>query len=220
MNKPLTIYKASAGSGKTFTLAVEYIRLLLNNPQNFKHILAVTFTNKATEEMKMRILAQLYGISRGLKSSDKYVEIISKSSTEEKVKESSDKALHELLHNYDYFRVETIDSFFQRIFRNLARELDFTPNLRLDLNDQNVMNEAVDCIVKESAGDEQTRKQLMKFIEDAIADDKGWNVIDRIKAFGTNIFRDFYKEYSTAINEAIENIGDFEDKLKDIINDF
>ena len=62
--KPLTVYKASAGSGKTFTLATEYIRLLVENPQSYRSILAVTFTNKATEEMKMRILSQLYGIWR------------------------------------------------------------------------------------------------------------------------------------------------------------
>ena len=62
MVKPLTVYKASAGSGKTFTLAVEYIKLLVKNPTSYRNILAVTFTNKATEEMKMRILSQLYGI--------------------------------------------------------------------------------------------------------------------------------------------------------------
>ena len=61
-NKPLTVYKASAGSGKTFTLATEYIKLLITNPSDFKNVLAVTFTNKATEEMKIRILSQLYGI--------------------------------------------------------------------------------------------------------------------------------------------------------------
>ena len=59
MVKPLTVYKASAGSGKTFTLATEYIRLIVENPTNYRNILAVTFTNKATEEMKMRILSQL-----------------------------------------------------------------------------------------------------------------------------------------------------------------
>ena len=67
--KQLTVYKASAGSGKTFTLAVEYIKLLIKNPMSFKNILAVTFTNKATEEMKMRILSQLYGIWKMLPDS-------------------------------------------------------------------------------------------------------------------------------------------------------
>ena len=67
--KPLTVYKASAGSGKTFTLAVEYIKLLIENPLGFKNVLAVTFTNKATEEMNLRILSQLNGIWRLLRVS-------------------------------------------------------------------------------------------------------------------------------------------------------
>lgn len=65
--KSLVVYKASAGSGKTFTLATEYIKLLVINPLNYRTILAVTFTNKATEEMKMRILSQLYGIWKELR---------------------------------------------------------------------------------------------------------------------------------------------------------
>ena len=71
--KPIRIYKASAGSGKTFTLAVEYITLLAVNPMAYQNILAVTFTNKATAEMKQRILSTLYGISHGLKSAEAYV---------------------------------------------------------------------------------------------------------------------------------------------------
>ena len=73
MVTPLTVYKASAGSGKTFTLATEYISLLVENPMNYRTILAVTFTNKATEEMKMRILSQLYGIWKQLPDSDDYL---------------------------------------------------------------------------------------------------------------------------------------------------
>lgn len=69
----LLVYKASAGSGKTFTLAVEYIKLLILNPRAYRQILAVTFTNKATAEMKERILSQLYGIQIGDKDSEAYL---------------------------------------------------------------------------------------------------------------------------------------------------
>ena len=219
---PLTIYKASAGSGKTFTLTVEYISLLIANPDSFRHILAVTFTNKATEEMKMRILAQLYGISRGLKSSEGYLMAVSRNTglPTNTIRTEAARALHSLLHNYSYFRVETIDSFFQRIFRNLAHELDLTPNLRIDLNDVKAMNEAVDKVVSESAANQQTRRQLMKFIEESIADDNGWNVIDRIKAFGKNIFKDFYKENSEAINESTQSLAEFEKMLRQTMKDF
>ena len=76
LQQQLTVYKASAGSGKTFTLATEYIKLLIANPQSYRSILAVTFTNKATEEMKMRILSQLYGIWKQLPDSQSYMEKI------------------------------------------------------------------------------------------------------------------------------------------------
>lgn len=76
MNPQLTVYKASAGSGKTFTLAREYMTIVINNPQAYRTILAVTFTNKATEEMKIRILSQLYGISKRLPDSASYLEQI------------------------------------------------------------------------------------------------------------------------------------------------
>ena len=78
-NSHLTVYKASAGSGKTFRLAVQYIVMLVNNPENYRSILAVTFTNKATAEMKQRIMSQLYGIGHGLKSSQGYFEEVKNS---------------------------------------------------------------------------------------------------------------------------------------------
>ena len=131
----LTVYRASAGSGKTFTLAVEYIKLLVRNPQNYRQILAVTFTNKATEEMKMRILTHLYGIWRSHPDSKSYLEKVHKALggalSEPQIAERAGQALHLLLHNYSYFRVETIDSFFQSVMRNLARELNLTANLRV-----------------------------------------------------------------------------------------
>ena len=70
----LQVYKASAGSGKTFTLAVEYIKHLIRNPYAYRHILAVTFTNKATTEMKERILGQLHGIQIGDEGSKAYLD--------------------------------------------------------------------------------------------------------------------------------------------------
>ena len=78
MKIPLTVYKASAGSGKTFRLAVDYIKLLVEDPTAYRRILAVTFTNKATEEMKMRILTQLYGISHHCNDGETqdYIDII------------------------------------------------------------------------------------------------------------------------------------------------
>src|SRR5574344_1799918 len=115
MVNQLTVYKASAGSGKTFTLAVHYIKLIVQNPQSYRTILAVTFTNKATEEMKTRILSQLYGIWKQLPDSNDYRDAVCKAlnASPAFVSERAGQALHLLLHNYNYFRVMTIDTFFQ-----------------------------------------------------------------------------------------------------------
>ena len=109
MGKPLIVYEASAGSGKTFTLAAEYITLLVDNPQAYRQILAVTFTNKATEEMKTRILSQLFGIWRGLPESKSYTDFVCRKLdiTPDYAGRQAGIALHNLLHNYSYFRVAT-----------------------------------------------------------------------------------------------------------------
>ena len=140
MNKPLTVLKASAGSGKTFALAVQYIKLVVQNPLSYRNILAVTFTNKATEEMKTRILSQLYGIWKNLPDSQAYTNEVCRAldASPEFVSERAGKALTLLLHNYNHFRVMTIDTFFQSVLRNLARELDLTANLNIDLGDTEV----------------------------------------------------------------------------------
>ena len=154
MVRALDVYKASAGSGKTFRLTLDYLSYLIGNPESFRHILAVTFTNRATEEMKRRILSGLYGIAHGLPDARGYVErLCGVSPTGEKldeqlVAERASTALFNLLHHYNDFRIETIDSCFQRVFRNLARELNLTANLRIDLNDKQVEQQAVDQLIE------------------------------------------------------------------------
>ena len=191
--RPLTVYKASAGSGKTFTLATEYIRLLVENPQSYRSILAVTFTNKATEEMKMRILSQLYGIWKELPESDNYLaNIQEKTGLETRViRERAGIALSNLTHNYNYFRVETIDTFFQSVLRNMARELDLTTNLRIGLNDYQVEELAVDQLIEDLTTTDVMLQWILKYIMENISDDKTWNVISQIKKFGQNIFKDY-----------------------------
>ena len=209
MVKQLTVYKASAGSGKTFTLAVEYIKLLVKNPQNYSHILAVTFTNKATEEMKMRILSQLYGISKQLPDSNDYMERIQESTglSVQQVSERAGIALHLLLHNYNYFRVETIDTFFQSVLRNLARELDLTANLRVGLNDTQVEEQAVDRLIDRLTHSDVMLQWILKYIMETISEDRSWNIIGQVKQFGRTIFRDYYKEHSQTLNQKLDEKG-------------
>ena len=210
--KPLTVYKASAGSGKTFTLATEYIRLLVENPQSYRNILAVTFTNKATEEMKIRILSQLYGIWKQLPESNNYLKNIQEKTglAPNVISERAGLALNNLTHNYNYFRVETIDTFFQSVLRNMARELDLTTNLRIGLNDYQVEELAVDQLIEDLTTTDVMLQWILKYVMENISDDKSWNVIAQIKKFGQNIFKDYYKEVSITLEQKMGEAGFFE----------
>ena len=224
MNSQLTVYKASAGSGKTFTLAREYMTLVIDNPHAYRTILAVTFTNKATEEMKLRILGQLYGIAHELPESDQYLVQIHAALphlSEKQIRKNAEEALRLLIHNYNYFRVETIDTFFQSVLRNLARELDLTANLRIGLNDYQVEQQAVDELIESLESTDKLLFWIMDYIKENIADDKSWNVIGQIKSFGEHIFRDYYKEHADELSKRMEEEGFFEafkDKMKDTRN--
>ncbi len=211
-SKPLTVYKASAGSGKTFRLAVEYIKLVVDNPQAYRNILAVTFTNKATEEMKTRILSQLYGLWKQLPDSQTYMDRVCEELQLEHdiVSQRAGIALNNLLHNYNYFRVETIDTFFQSVLRNLAHELDLTANLRVGLNDYQVEEVAVDQLIEDLQTTDVMLTWIMRYIMDNISEDRSWNVIGQIKQFGRTIFRDYYKAESEVLSERLKEPGFFD----------
>ena len=212
MVRPLTVYKASAGSGKTFALAIHFIKLVVNNPQAYRNILAVTFTNKATEEMKTRILSQLYGIWKQLPDSEGYMNEVCKAlnATPGYVSERAGMALNLLLHNYNHFRVMTIDTFFQSVLRNLARELDLTANLRIGLNDSQVEELAVDEMIADLKTTDVVLQWILKYIMENISDDRSWNVIGQIKKFGKTIFHDYYRDISKQLDEQLQREDFFE----------
>ena len=203
----LLVYKASAGSGKTFTLAVQYIRQLIEDPYSYRRILAVTFTNKATTEMKERILSQLYGIATSLKSSDGYLKEIMKTSNKsvDEIRIAADTALKNIIHDYSRFRIETIDSFFQSVMRNLARELELGANMTIELNNGDVLSDAVDSMIEKLDRMSPTLYWLLEYIEERIADDKRWNVSSEIKGFGRNIFDEAYIEKGVALREKLKD---------------
>lgn len=203
----LLVYKASAGSGKTFTLAVEYIKLLIQNPRAYRNILAVTFTNKATTEMKERILSQLYGIWIKDKDSDPYLQKITEEleMPQEDIRTAAGTALHYMIHDYSRFRVETIDSFFQSVMRNLARELELGANLNIELNNMEVLSDAVDSMIEKLDRQSPVLYWLLEYIEERIADDKRWNVSGEIKNFGRNIFDEGYIEKGNGLREKLRD---------------
>ena len=211
MEEHLTVYRASAGSGKTFTLAVEYISLLVKDPENYQHILAVTFTNKATQEMKMRILSQLYGIANSLQSSQQYFNKVKEKTNmpDAVIRNNARAALTLLIHRYNNFRILTIDAFFQQVLRNLAHELGQTANLRVDLNNEEITEKAVDQMIESLEKGQPVLQWISTYINNSIEDDNGWNIIGKIKTFGTNIFKDIYKAHEANLKEQLSNADDF-----------
>ena len=215
----LLVYKASAGSGKTFMLAVEYIKLLIADPFAYREILAVTFTNKATAEMKERILSQLYGIYVGASSSDSYLNRIQQECgmAVPEIRQAAGRALNYILHDYSNFRVETIDSFFQSVMRNLARELDMSPNINIELNNVDVLNEAVDSLIAQLTLSSPTLGWILKYIEERMADDKHWNVSNEIKKFARNLFDENFVEKGERLGQQLQTkglVGSYQKQLK------
>ena len=215
----LKVCRASAGSGKTFKLAVEYIKHLVKAPDAFRHILAVTFTNKATTEMKTRILSQLYGISHGLIDSDSYMQKLledediqqwyaSKQRIKplaELIRENCAKALSMIIHEYHYFRIETIDSFFQSIIRELAHDLGLTANLRVDLDSEAALKEGVDALIDSVRTDKTTEQNVLTFIEAKIAENKNWSINNDLQKFGKNIFNENFLQFGQDLRKKLEN---------------
>ncbi len=228
MSSSLVVYKASAGSGKTFTLAVQYIKLLITTtPQEYRHTLAVTFTNKATAEMKERILEQLYGISRSLRSSESYLDALmadcedrhgmSEEEYRQDIRRRCGMALHEILHDYSRFRVETIDSFFQSVLRNLAHELGLSARMQVDLNDKEVLNQAVDNIVDDlGRKDGDILPWINNYIKERIESGEKWDVRDDIKQFAKCIFREDYMRRDEGLRQKLtsgENLKAFRSEM-------
>lgn len=217
----LLVYKASAGSGKTFTLAVQYIKQLIEDTHAYRRILAVTFTNKATAEMKKRILEQLFGLASGLKSSDSYLAELLKatSKNETEIRRAAREALTNIIHDYSRFRIETIDSFFQSVMRNLARELELGANMSVELNNADVLSDAVDAMIEKLDRRSPVLYWLLEYIEERIADDKRWNVSSEIKGFGRNIFDEGYVEKGAGLRKKLADptfIPTYRKQLQDI----
>ena len=217
-NSHLTVYKASAGSGKTFRLAVQYITMLIKQPEDYRHILAVTFTNKATAEMKQRILSQLYGIGHSLKGSASYYNEVKKAVTynEQTIRHNALLALDMILQDYGRFRVETIDSFFQTVLRGLARELHVGANLTLELDTGLVIDEAVDSFLADIEQDSKDKRNVMEFVESNIENDRSWSIDGTLKKFSKELFREIFMENGDELRQILSQpdaVADYKHNL-------
>lgn len=177
-----TIYNASAGSGKTFTLVKEYLVLLLTarNKDSYKHILAITFTNKAVAEMKSRIIESLHLLSEENTSSkaDNLIKILicETGLSSEEIRMKSKATLKSIINNYAAFEVSTIDGFTHRVLRTFAKDLDLPLNFEVELNTEEVLTEAVDRLINKAGEDEKLTKVLVSFVLGKTDEDKSWDI--------------------------------------------
>jgi len=197
--KTFIVYKSSAGSGKTFTIAKTYLTLILSktNPNYFKRILAITFTVKAASEMKERIigyLASMAGRENGRKDAIQMLNLLVQETklTPEEIKLRSEQVLLCLLHNYNDFAILTIDKFIHRLVRSFASDLNLTPDFEVEI-DQSRINDLVIAELMAKAGlDSKTTEILLQFVQHQISEDKSWNIdsliLDTVKELNNETF--------------------------------
>ncbi len=222
----LKIFRASAGSGKTYTLTGEYINLLFSNPSDYHKILAVTFTNKATAEMRTRILENLYELSNDKIKDPNYLKDLMKHHklTESQIRERAALILRFLLHDYSRFSVSTIDSFFQSIVRSFAKEMGLPIGFRLELQPNQIMTQAIDRVILEmdQPGQADLKKWLIEFAETKMEQDKGWNITREIRQISEAIYSEVFQENAVALWKELaskQQLYDFRKTLRTIVNE-
>lgn len=177
-----SIYDASAGSGKTYTLVKEYLKIILSSPKNdaYRNILAITFTNKAVHEMKSRIVGNLSEFAKD-DPSPKAADLMEDLSRDTglsiiKIKTKSQQIIKHLIHNYAAFDISTIDKFTHKVIRAFAHDLNLPMTFEVTLDTENLLVEAVDAIIAQAGEDETLTKLLIDFTMEKTDDDKSWDI--------------------------------------------
>ncbi|MEL4306964.1 UvrD-helicase domain-containing protein [Joostella sp. CR20] len=179
---PFQIYNASAGSGKTFTLVKNYLSILLSNNQQdtFKQILAITFTNKAVNEMKGRVLSNLHEFSeeRILEEPSDIFSVLAEelNISPEVLHQRAKKVLTRILHNYAFFDIVTIDKFNHRLIRTFSFDLKLPTNFEVSLDEDALLSEAVNNVIYQAGENKLLTKTLIDFALEKTDDDRSWDI--------------------------------------------
>lgn len=200
----LNIIRASAGSGKTYRLISFFLEIVLKeNPDYFKSILGVTFTNKATEEMKRRIIEQLYLLCDPEQSDYPEDLLVYFRGNKDRLREKSVVLLKRILHEYSWFSIETIDTFFQRVIRAFTRELGIPGNYTIEIDTQPILKYAVDQVLDTLEENTDRLTWLMQFAENKIAEGKSWDIQNSLLTLGYEVFREEYATGSSALQKIL-----------------
>ncbi|MBF00671.1 UvrD-helicase domain-containing protein [Flavobacterium coralii] len=177
-----TIYNASAGSGKTYTLVKEYLKILLLSGEDdtYRKILAITFTNKAVEEMKNRIIFSLSDFSKDEPTprAEALITVLSQETglSPATIKDKSKAIIKNIIHNYASFDISTIDRFTHKVIRAFAHDLNLPVSFDVSLETENLLKEAVDAIIAKAGENDVLTSLLVDFSLDKTDNDKSWDV--------------------------------------------
>ncbi|GHT18216.1 DNA helicase [Bacteroidia bacterium] len=223
----LNIYRASAGSGKTYQLTNEFITRLFEDTRRYPHrrIMAVTFTNKATDEMRTRIVDALYQLAKN-QNSDLANKLVSNLQiTENEIVAKSRQVLFDILHDYHFFAVSTIDRFFQQILRAFAREIGIAGNYNIELDTTLVLQQAADNLMINLAQPENSQllEWLTDIAENMIEEGQSWNIQRKMLNLGKEIFSENFQNQAAQTNEKLYDkvfLKNYSNKLKEIIEEY
>ena len=224
----LTVYRASAGAGKTHTLTGEYLKMLFGGQgaeaeATHRHILAVTFTNKATAEMKDRIIRELYALASGAPSGHlSMLQAHAEDASEATVRSRAQALLIRMLHDYAAFNVSTIDHFFQQTLRAFVREIGLQGNYLVELDEKPVLAEAVDNLLAGLDREDHNKDKdllfhwLLKFSEAKVERGETWDLRREMNTLGQELFKERYKSVRTPLDR--EQFHEYNNTLYSIIN--
>ncbi|MFV8359062.1 UvrD-helicase domain-containing protein [Flavobacterium sp. LS1P3] len=227
MQRPsFSIYDASAGSGKTYALVKEYLKIILVAPKNdaYRNILAITFTNKAVHEMKSRIVGSLSEFAKEEPSSkaqdlmqdlaiDTELSII-------QIKTKSQQIIKHIIHNYAAFDISTIDKFTHKVIRAFAHDLNLPMTFEVTLDTENLLIEAVDAIIAQAGEDETLTKLLIDFTMEKTDDDKSWDISREILETGRLVLNENNRNEITHFQDkSITEFVEIKNKLSEACKD-
>jgi ATP-dependent exoDNAse (exonuclease V) beta subunit len=224
MSKPaFSIYDASAGSGKTYTLVKEYLKIILLSHKNdaYRNILAITFTNKAVHEMKSRVVESLTEFAKD-NPSEKALLLMQDINGETKlslksIQEKAKSIIKNLIHNYAAFDISTIDKFTHKVIRAFAHDLNLPITFEVSLDTESILNEAVDAIIAQAGEDETLTNLLVDFTMEKTDDDKSWDISREIMDTGRMILNENNREEIAHFNnKSIAEFVEIKAKLGDL----
>ncbi len=222
MNTPaFSVYNASAGSGKTFALVKEYLKIILASPKQeaYKSILAITFTNKAVGEMKSRVVDNLsqFALAQPSPKAMDMLRIIAHelAMTPEAIQQKAKLVLKHLIHNYASFSITTIDKFTSSVIRTFAHDLNLPSTFEISTATENLLQEAIDGLLSQAGTNPALTKLLLDFALEKADDDKSWDVTRDIQTIGSLLSNENYRLEIEAFKE--KSIAEFVTLKHDLI---